>query len=111
MRNWRPPAWNKHNFPIGATFASLDGDGEGVNFSQRVNERRTVISFRVNRSGRFSEIKVKESCGDAATDRAALGAAQQAASGPALPNGAPESIDLEWCFSETDKLYLHILVP
>lgn len=110
-RNWKPPTWNKHNFPIGATVASLDGDGRGVNFSQRVNERRTIISFRVNRSGQFSQIKVDQSCGDAVTDRAALSAVQRAASGPALPSGAPESIDLDWCFSETDKLYLHILVP
>jgi len=111
LRNWRPSAWNIDDFPLGFIVCSADGGGKGYSFTQRMKDRRTVISFLVNRSGQFSKIKVAQSSGYAAADRAGLIAVQRSASGPALPKGTPKSVKLEWCFTETDKLYLHILVP
>lgn len=71
-RSWRPPRGNE--------------------------SKRVIVVFKINRSGELSDLAIKVGSGFEPSDKAALVAVQTAAPFARLPEGAPNSVDIEFTF-------------
>ncbi len=61
--------------------------------------KRVVVIFKVSKEGKVSKLKLDHSSGEAAADQAALKAIGKAEPEfGALPEGAPESVDIQFTF-------------
>ena len=65
----------------------------------RGNEsKRVIVTFRISKNGELSELAIKTGSGFEPSDKAALVAVQAAAPFSRLPEGAPNSVDIEFTF-------------
>ncbi len=71
-RSWRPPRGNE--------------------------SKRVVVTFKLNKAGELSDLRVKGTSGFEPADKAALLAVQTAAPFARLPEGAPGAVDIEFTF-------------
>lgn len=60
--------------------------------------KRVTARFTINQSGKLSNLRLAASSGSAVADQAALKAISNAAPFAPLPEGAPESVDIEFKF-------------
>ncbi len=65
----------------------------------RGNEsKRVIVTFKINKGGELSNLLIKKGSGFEPSDKAALLAIQNAAPFARLPEGAPNSVDIEFTF-------------
>jgi len=64
----------------------------------RQESRRIVASFRIHKDGIITNLKIKTPSGIARVDDAGLSAVQSASPMRPLPDGAPESVDIQFTF-------------
>ncbi len=57
-----------------------------------------IVTFKIARDGKASEIKLSKTCGDPVADEAALKAVREATPFNATPIGSPEFVDIEFGF-------------
>jgi TonB family protein len=62
-------------------------------------DRNIVVVFTVNKNGKIEDEKIVEESGSQVADQSALIALKAASPLPALPKGAPESIQIRYVFS------------
>lgn len=60
--------------------------------------KRVSVTFKIARDGAMSNLLLQKRSGAALSDNAALNAVQTAAPFPSLPEGSPESVDIEFTF-------------
>lgn len=58
--------------------------------------KRVVVVFKVNRDGSLSKLRLRQGCGLAVADAAALKAVKDSAPWPPLPKGSPRNVDIDF---------------
>ncbi len=61
-------------------------------------KRRAKTVFKIDKTGKLSNLKITATTGSDSADRAALKAVEESAPFEALPEGSPESVEIEFTF-------------
>jgi TonB family protein len=61
-------------------------------------DRQPVVTFKIHRYGKFSDLKLHKSCGIPAVDNIALETVRKTGPFPDFPPGSPDEVDIQFTF-------------